>query len=141
MTFACRTLLGFGTGGVISTTGFLADTQSTPTACSASATFNRNGSITGFSNSGLNSLPPRWTNSTGTPGDIVWLRWTDNTGKAATSGFLQNTIYPLSSAVTIGWAHAGPYNAIGTATVNFYADSGATQLLGTIVLTVDIESN
>lgn len=134
-------LLAAGAGNVISGVGTIQDVQSSPASCSASASFQNNGSITGFSNSSANSLPPRWSGNSGTPGNATWLRWTDNTGKAATSGFLQNTIYPLTSAVTIGWAHAGPYSAIGTAVVNFYGDSGATQLLGTITLTVDIESS
>lgn len=117
----------------------ISDIRATPTTANGSMSVNANGTLTYVGNA--SGGPTRWQSDPGTPGAYTWARWTDTTGQAATGGFVAGTVYALTTGIVIGWAHAGTYIASGTGSLNFYADAGATQLLGTITLTIDVESS
>ncbi len=134
MTFATRTFQGMQQASVQSGSANVSDIRTSGTA-SASASFNADGSIsyTGNSTGG----PTAWNSPAGgSPGASTWLSWT-TTGNTGTGG---STI--LSSGKS--FSYSCPLNGtfvIGTITCKFYGDSGLTQLLGTITLSVDVESS
>lgn len=117
----------------------ISDIRATPTTASGSLVVNANGTLSVTGNS--SSAPARWHSDPGSPGSYTWAKWTDSTGKAATFGYTAGTLYALTSGMTIGWAHAGTYIASGTGTLSFYGDAGGTQLLGSISLSIDVESS
>ena len=140
MTFACRTFQGFGGFSVIPGSARISDIRASPLACSGSMVVHADGTLTSTGNT--SSVPARWHSDPGTPGSYCYASWTDTTGKAATLGYVAGTVYALTSGITIGWNHAsGTYIASGTGTLNFYADAGGTQLLGSISLNIDVESS
>jgi hypothetical protein len=139
MTFACRTFQGMSLTTVLSASGAIADTQATAAAVSGTIVLQGGGAITGSGNGTV--LPARWTSLTGTPGTSYWIKFTNSSGVALTTGQAVGTIYSLSAGQTLGWAFAaatGTHDIHGVLTINFYTDAGATTLDGTITVQCDI---
>lgn len=134
MTFASRTFQGLQQASVQSGSANVSDIRTTGTA-SASMTFNADGSIASTGNS--TGGPAAWNSPPGgSPGSTTWLSWT-TTGGTGSGG---------SGILTSGksFAYSCPLNGtfvIGTITCKFYGDVGLTQLLGTITISVDVESS
>lgn len=138
MSFAARSFQALGYS-VLPGSAVINDFRLTPAVTHGSMKVWPDGTLSYIGNGSTG--PARWHSDPGTPGNAVWMKWTDTTGKAATDGSVAGTVYALSAARTIGWQSAGAYIATGSGTLNFYADSGATILLGSISLSIDVESS
>lgn len=99
-------------------------TQSNPGgAVSGDISVNTAGTLTGTNYSGASI----WCN--GTPPITYYVKFTVS-GDAWNAGLTPGTVYALSSSRSVAWSNSGA-DTNATLTVNIYADSGGTILLGT----------
>ena len=98
---------------------------------SGAVTVQTGGTLAGTHYSGASA----WCN--GTPPITYYVKFTVS-GDAWDAGLTPGTVYALSSNRSVAWTATG-VDKSGTLTVNIYADSGGTVLLGTGTVSVTVD--
>jgi hypothetical protein len=109
------------------------------TAGSASAeiVFVTDGSIT--KTGGVSDVLANWYFPSVTSiGSRYWIKFTKTAGSAWNAGLTDATVYALTSNRTLLWTAAGGAKT-ASVTVEIFSDSGATVLVGTGTLTVEVD--
>lgn len=120
-------------GGITLSAGTLA-----PTSADASFTIGTSGGMTYEDGSG----PANWyTPSTASIGTSYYYRLTISTGSNPTFGGTAGTVYQGTSARQYGWTATSGVTVVATGTLSIYSDAGATQLVASCAVDVNVESS